>query len=163
MTGRDFSDRGVSDSGGCITPRSMRRLRSGFASEAWTAAVDPDGGVHQGGDVAETTALLDLTGWPTGMRVIVRRERPQPGAHLSLFEQADEYRYQAVATNSAAEQFSVPARPATAPMPGSRTASDTRRTPAWDGSLPRTSRSTRHGPSSLRSAQTSSLGCGCSP
>ena len=34
------------------------------------------------------------------MRVIVRRERPHPGAQLSLFEEADGWRYQAFATNT---------------------------------------------------------------
>ena len=32
--------------------------------------------------MAELTGLLDLAGWPAGMRVIVRRERPHPGAQL---------------------------------------------------------------------------------
>ena len=32
--------------------------------------------------MAELTGLLDLAGWPEGMRVIVRRERPHPGAQL---------------------------------------------------------------------------------
>ena len=44
-------------------------------------------------------------GWPTGMRVIVRRERPQPGAQLSLLEEADGWRYQALATNTATGQL----------------------------------------------------------
>ncbi len=35
------------------------------------------------------------------MRVIVRRERPHPGAQLDAFEEADGYRYQAVCTNTA--------------------------------------------------------------
>ena len=34
------------------------------------------------------------------MRVIVRRERPYPGAQLSLFEEADGWRYQAFVTNT---------------------------------------------------------------
>ena len=34
------------------------------------------------------------------MRVIVRREKPHPGAGLTLFEQADGWRYQAFATNT---------------------------------------------------------------
>ena len=34
------------------------------------------------------------------MRLIVRRERPHPGAQLSLFEEADGWRYQVVATNT---------------------------------------------------------------
>jgi hypothetical protein len=32
--------------------------------------------------VAELTGLLDLSSWPAGMRVIVRKERPHPGAQL---------------------------------------------------------------------------------
>ena len=35
------------------------------------------------------------------MRLIVRRERPHPGAQLSLFEERDGWRYQVVATNTA--------------------------------------------------------------
>jgi hypothetical protein len=34
------------------------------------------------------------------MRVIVRRERPHPGAQLSLFEEADGWRYTAFVTNT---------------------------------------------------------------
>ncbi len=44
--------------------------------------------------------MLDLSKWPTGMRVIVRRERPHPGAQLSLFEERDGWRYQAFVTNT---------------------------------------------------------------
>jgi len=39
------------------------------------------------------------------MRVIIRRERPHPGAQLSLFEEADGWRYQAVATNTRVGQL----------------------------------------------------------
>ena len=70
-----------------------------------TPATNADGDVREGGDVAEITNLLDLTGWPAGMRLIVRRERPHPGAQLSLFEEADGWRYQVVATNTAAGQL----------------------------------------------------------
>ena len=52
---------------------------------AWTAAYDADEQPRDGAQVAELTGLLpDLTGrgWPPGMRVIARRERPHPGAQL---------------------------------------------------------------------------------
>jgi hypothetical protein len=71
--------------------------------DVWVPATDADGGVRDGGDVAELTGLMDpvvLSGWPVGMRFIVRRERPHPGAQLSLFEERDGWRYQAVATNT---------------------------------------------------------------
>ena len=38
------------------------------------------------------------------MRLIVCRERPHPGAQLSLFEETDGYRYQVVATNTGVGQ-----------------------------------------------------------
>jgi len=47
---------------------------------AWTPAYNADGQVRDGAWVAEATGVLDLSGWPQGMRVIVRKERPHPGA-----------------------------------------------------------------------------------
>jgi len=44
----------------------------------WEPAYDAGGQVRPGAWVAELTGLLDLTGWPAGMRVIVRKERPHP-------------------------------------------------------------------------------------
>ena len=73
--------------------------------KTWTPALDADGGVREGGGVAELTGLLDLTKWPSGMRVIVRRERPHPGAQLSLFEERDGWRYQAFVTNTLVGQL----------------------------------------------------------
>jgi hypothetical protein len=73
--------------------------------QAWTAAVDADGEVREGAQVAELTGLLNLDRWPAGMRVIVRREKPHPGAGLTLFEQADGWRYQAFATNTGTGQL----------------------------------------------------------
>lgn len=66
----------------------------------WTPAAEADGDVRDGADVVEITGLLDLSGWPPGMRIIVRRERPHPGAQLDVFEERDGYRYQAFATNT---------------------------------------------------------------
>lgn len=77
--------------------------------KVWTPAIDADGDVREGGDVAELTGLIDpavLAKWPDGMRVILRRERPHPGAQLSLFEETDGWRYQAFVTNTPAGQLS---------------------------------------------------------
>jgi hypothetical protein len=56
--------------------------------------------------VAELTGLLregpagdQLQGWPKSMRVFARRERPHPGAQLSLLEAADGWRYSLHVTN----------------------------------------------------------------
>jgi hypothetical protein len=43
--------------------------------------------------------------WPDGMRVLVRRERPHPGAQLDVFEERDGFRYQAIATNTGVGQL----------------------------------------------------------
>ena len=48
--------------------------------------------------------MLELSGWPTGMRVIVRKERPHPGAQLR-FTDADGLRLTAFATNTGRGQL----------------------------------------------------------
>jgi hypothetical protein len=40
-----------------------------------------------------------LAGWPAAMRVFARRERPHPGARLTLFEVEDGWRYTLWASN----------------------------------------------------------------
>jgi hypothetical protein len=72
---------------------------------AWQAAVDADGEPRDQAGVVEITGLVDLTRWPVGMRLVVRREKPHPGAGLTLFEQADGWRYQAFVTNTTTGQL----------------------------------------------------------
>ena len=69
--------------------------------QAWRAALDADGLPRDGAQVAELTAYLPdtLTGWPQGMRIIARRERPHPGAQLRLTD-ADGWRITCFATNT---------------------------------------------------------------
>jgi hypothetical protein len=71
---------------------------------AWTPAYDAHDQVRDGAWVAELTDLLDLTGWPDGMRVIVRKERPHPGAQLR-FDDVDGMRITAFATNTTRGQL----------------------------------------------------------
>ncbi len=52
-------------------------------SPAWTAAIEPGGEIRDGAWVAEITGDC-LKGWPKGMRLIVRKERPHPGAQLRI-------------------------------------------------------------------------------
>jgi hypothetical protein len=42
--------------------------------------------------------------YPDGMRIIVRRERPHPGAQLDLIEERDGRRYTCLATDTQAGQ-----------------------------------------------------------
>ena len=63
---------------------------------AWTPAVDIDGDPRDSAAVAELTGALPaaiFTDYPAGMRIIVRRERPHPGAQLDLFEHRDGLRH----------------------------------------------------------------------
>ncbi|MEU2977420.1 IS1380 family transposase [Streptomyces hirsutus] len=72
-------------------------------ASAWTPAVEPDGGIRDGAWVAEIDAGSDcVTGWPKGMRLIVRKERPHPGAQLR-FTDADGHRLTCFATNTGGE------------------------------------------------------------
>jgi hypothetical protein len=71
---------------------------------AWAPAVDTGRSLHDGADVAELTGLLPglpAAGWPAGMRVIVRRQRPHPGAELR-FTDIDGYRFQTFVTGTGA-------------------------------------------------------------
>jgi hypothetical protein len=65
---------------------------------AWRPAVRQDGELRDGAWVAELTEALDLSAWPDGCRVIVRRERPHPGAQLS-FTDHDGHRFLATLTD----------------------------------------------------------------
>jgi hypothetical protein len=65
---------------------------------AWRPAVDQDGSPRPNGQVCEITDAVDLFSWPAGSRVIVRRERPHPGAQLA-FTDHDGHRFQAILTD----------------------------------------------------------------
>ncbi|WP_406116321.1 IS1380 family transposase [Streptomyces sp. NBC_01014] len=65
---------------------------------AWTPAVEPKGEIRDGAWVAELAGDV-LKGWPKGMRLIVRKERPHPGAQLR-FTDADGLRLTAFATST---------------------------------------------------------------
>jgi hypothetical protein len=73
-------------------------------ADAWTPACDGDGQVRDGAWVADITGLLDLDGWPAGMRVIVRKERPHPGAQLR-FTDIDGHRFTCFATGTKGGQL----------------------------------------------------------
>jgi hypothetical protein len=103
-----------------------RQALTAVPGHAWQIAVDGSGEVRERrcddacGDhccahrkcwieeahVAELTRLLregpagdQLAGWPAVMRVFARRERPHPGAQLTLFEAATGWRYSLWVTN----------------------------------------------------------------
>jgi hypothetical protein len=128
--------RGLEYSVGFAVTDDVRDAITLLPEWAWVSAVDADGGLRDGAQVAEISDILAEVGrlaaarrrrdrvkkaqangqklsrdrptradWPTGMRVIVRRERPHPGAQLDAFEDRDGWRYQAIATNTKVGQL----------------------------------------------------------
>jgi Transposase DDE domain group 1 len=85
---------------------AVREAIGALPESAWQAALDQDDEPRANGEVAEATECLGLSGWPTGSRVIVRRERPHPGAQLS-FSDADGDRFQAILSDQAGESISL--------------------------------------------------------
>jgi hypothetical protein len=69
--------------------------------QAWRRALDANGRPREGAQVAELTGWLPDTfiGWPDGMRVIARRERPHPGAQLRITDH-EGWRITVFATNT---------------------------------------------------------------
>jgi len=65
----------------------------------WEQAYDADRVPRDGAWVVEVTGLADLTLWPKGMRVIVRKERPHPGAQLR-FTDIEGHRFTCFVTNT---------------------------------------------------------------
>ena len=78
--------RGVGFSFGFPIDQGVRLAISLVPEDIWEPAVEADGEERDGAYLAELTRMLDLSPWPEGSRVIVRRERPHPGAALTLFE-----------------------------------------------------------------------------
>ena len=69
--------------------------------QSWRRALDADGQPRDGAQVAELTRWMPATfvGWPPGMRIIARRERPHPGAQLRITD-AEGWRITVFATNT---------------------------------------------------------------
>lgn len=94
-------DRNIGFSLGFAITSRVRDALGRCDADAWVPAVDGNGRPRPGAQVAEITAHMDLAAWPTGTRVIVRRERPHPGAQLSLFDTVEGMRHTAFITDLA--------------------------------------------------------------
>ena len=99
-----LSARGLAFSVGWTLTTGAEQLIRRLPAAAWTPAYDSAGGLRDGAFVAELTGLLDLSKWPKGMRVIVRSERPHPGAQLRITD-VDGNRITAFATNTQTGQL----------------------------------------------------------
>jgi hypothetical protein len=80
-----------------VVARSNRQIQAAISrveeeAKRWLPAVHQDGEPRRGAAVADVTDLCDLSSWPSGTRLIVRREPLHPGAQKTLFPSLD-YRY----------------------------------------------------------------------
>jgi hypothetical protein len=92
-------ERSVRFSFGFPVDERVRRIVDLIPKQCWMPALDSDGELRDGAWVAEATGLVDLSGWPQGSRLILRKERPHPGAQLT-FTDADGHRITALLTDT---------------------------------------------------------------
>ncbi|XQE78120.1 IS1380 family transposase [Streptomyces microflavus] len=99
---RDVRKRGVRTffSVGYAITEPVRRAVRAMPECLWHRALNQDGTLRAGAEVAELTGMVDLDGYPAGTRIIVRRERPHPGAQLLLFDQDKGLRHQVFLTDT---------------------------------------------------------------
>jgi hypothetical protein len=95
------TNRGLQYSVGVYARQPVQDALAALPQQAWRKARDGDGNPRDGAQVAELTRWLPATfvGWPPGMRVIARRERPHPGAQLRITDQQG-WRITVFATNT---------------------------------------------------------------
>ncbi|WP_443068900.1 IS1380 family transposase [Streptomyces sp. NBC_01361] len=99
---RDLRMRGIRTffSVGYAVTEPIRRVIRALPEQVWHPALNQDGALRESAEVAELTGMTDLAGYPAGTRIIVRRERPHPGAQLSLFDQDEGLRHQVFLTDT---------------------------------------------------------------
>lgn len=122
--------RRLSYSVGFSLPGDLATIQATLATipeHVWEPAYDADGQLRPGAWVAEVTDLFDLTSWPAGMRLIVRKERPHPGAQLRITD-VDGLRVTGSSPTPPAVSWPISSF-GTAAEPGPRTASELPKTP----------------------------------
>lgn len=74
--------RRLSYSVGFTLTDAMAEAVDEIPEDLWIPALDSSGDIRGGAWVAELTGIVHLSSWPAGMRLIVRKEHPHPGAQL---------------------------------------------------------------------------------
>jgi hypothetical protein len=95
---RDCREAGIRFSVGYEVDERVREAILQTPESAWQSAIDAEGAERKGAWVTELTEGVDLSAWPEGTRLIVRRERPHPGAQFEVFD-AEGYRHTAFITD----------------------------------------------------------------
>jgi len=96
-------ERGVGFSFGFPVDTRIQAIVDLIPEQCWHPALQTDHGdgndIRDGAWVAEATGMIDLSSWPKGSRLILRKERPHPGAQLT-FTDVDGHRITAILTNT---------------------------------------------------------------
>lgn len=83
----------------------LAKVILGIEKNRWQSTISADGTEEREvGAVAEITDRVDLSAWPVGTRMLVRREEPHPGAQLT-FTDVDGHRYQVFITDHPSEDL----------------------------------------------------------
>jgi hypothetical protein len=93
-------DRGIEFSLGFRVSEDIRLAICDLPESAWMEATDGDLEPRDEAQVAELTEWVDLSTWPPGTRMVLRRELPHPGATFNLFDPKG-YRHQVFICDSA--------------------------------------------------------------
>jgi len=101
----DCRSAGIRFSVGYEVDERVREAITELPDSAWQQASDGEGGEREGAQVTELTDDLDLSSWPQGTRLIVRRERPHPGAQLSVLDCETGSRHTAFITDQGDEDI----------------------------------------------------------
>lgn len=106
----DFIDgcsrRGVSFMVGFPIDARVREALLLVQEEDWQPAVEADGTVRPGAWVAELTGVINAD-WGDRVRFVARRERPHPGAQLTLFDIDEGFRHQVFITDVAGDDIAA--------------------------------------------------------
>lgn len=92
-------DRGVGFSFGFPVDARVQKIVDLIPEQSWEPAINTGHVLRDGAWVTEVTSMVDLTGWPEGSRLILRKERPHPGAQLT-FSDVDGMRITAFLTDT---------------------------------------------------------------
>ncbi len=116
-----LSSQGLGFSVGYPVTEAVRDAIKLLPKWARTAANNADGGLREHADVVEVTGMLDLSRWRStcpGMRVIVRREHPHPGATLDALPDPRRIPVSGVHHQHPRRTTTVSGRPAPGPRTG---------------------------------------------
>jgi hypothetical protein len=102
----DCREAGIRFSVGYELTDTVRAAILEVPEDQWQQAINADGEDRDGAWVTELSDRVDLSCWPEGSRLIVRRERPHPGAQFQIFDEHG-YRHTCFLTDQDSSDIAV--------------------------------------------------------